>query len=447
MVFLEKSYEGGRELIMSYINDKKIPNERWKHIIPPCILVYIVAFMDRTNISFAIAGGMDKALGMTSTIAGLASGIFFVGYMILQIPGGNYAEKKSAKKFISISLIAWAVLSVASGFVTSTWQLLVLRFLLGVGEGGVWPAVLVIISHWFPNKERGRANGFFMMNFAIASIITGPISGWIISFSSWRWVFVIEGCLALILILIWYPLISDRPENAKWISEEEKDWIINSLKEEQSRIKSSNNTSNNGNSIYSNLELWKLTSSYFCYQVGIYGFFLWLPTLIKQLTNSGISKIGILSAFPYIGTLFGIWIFSVLSDKTMNRKLFTALPMLGLAISLFLSVQFKSNMWVSYTFLILCGFFLQGYNSSFWSMPPLIFSADEAGGARGFINALGNLGGFVGPYFVGWLTVAVNSNVSIYFLTIAIIIGCLINASIKFDKKTNSNALNSSESF
>ncbi|PRR84031.1 putative tartrate transporter [Clostridium luticellarii] len=420
---------------MNYVNEKKISNGRWKHIIPPCILVYIVAFMDRTNISFAIAGGMDKSLGMTSTIAGLASGIFFVGYMILQIPGGNYAEKKSAKKFISISLIAWAILSVASGFVTSTWQLLILRFLLGVGEGGVWPAVLVIISHWFPNEERGRANGLFMMNFAIASIITGPISGWIISFSSWRWVFIIEGCLALLLILVWYPLISDRPENAEWISEEEKNWILDSLKQEQLKIDNNIKQSDGKSSIYVNPELWKLTLSYFCYQVGIYGFFLWLPTLIKQLTNSGIGIIGILSVFPYIGTLLGIWIFSVLSDKTMKRKMFTALPMLGLALSLFLSVQFKSSIWISYAFLILCGFFLQGYNSSFWSMPPLIFTADEAGGARGFINALGNLGGFIGPYFVGWLTVVINSNVSIYFLTIAIIIGCLINWSIKLDEK------------
>ncbi|MCH3963447.1 MAG: MFS transporter [Clostridium sp.] len=420
---------------MDYVNEKKISNGRWKHIIPPCILVYIVAFMDRTNISFAIAGGMDKSLGMTSTIAGLASGIFFVGYMILQIPGGNYAEKKSAKKFIGISLVAWAVLSITSGFVTSVWQLLILRFLLGVGEGGVWPAVLVIISHWFPNEERGRANGFFMMNFAIASIITGPISGWIISFSSWRWVFIIEGCLALLLILVWYPLISDRPQDAKWISEGEKDWILDSLKQEQLKIDSNIKHSNNKNSIYANPELWKLTLSYFCYQVGIYGFFLWLPTLIKQLTNSGIGIIGVLSVFPYIGTLFGIWIFSVLSDKTMKRKMFTAVPMLGLALALFLSVQFKSNIWISYGFLILCGFFLQGYNSSFWSMPPLIFSTSEAGGARGFINALGNLGGFIGPYFVGWLTVAVNSNVSIYFLTIAIIIGCLINSSIKLDEK------------
>lgn len=419
---------------MNYVGKENISNDRWKHIIPPCILVYIVAFMDRTNISFAIAGGMDQALGMTSTIAGLVSGIFFVGYMILQIPGGNYAEKKSAKKFISISLIAWAILSVASGFVTSIWQLLVLRFLLGVGEGGVWPAVLVIISHWFPNEERGRANGLFIMNFAIASIITGPVSGWIISFSSWRWVFIIEGCLAILLILIWYPLISDRPENAKWISEGEKNWITDKLKSEQMEIESNFEDSSSEKSVYKNSELWKLTTSYFCYQVGIYGFFLWLPTLIKQLTNSGIGIIGMLSVFPYIGTLIGIWIFSVLSDKTMNRKMFTALPMVGLAISLVMSVQFKNSIWVSYGFLILCGFFLQGYNSSFWSMPPLIFKSSEAGSARGFINALGNLGGFIGPYFVGWLTVAVNSNVSIYFLAVTIIIGCLINSSIKFNK-------------
>lgn len=422
---------------MDYIDDKDIPKGRWLRIIPPCILVYIVAFMDRTNIGFAIAGGMDKALGMTSTVAGIAAGIFFVGYMILQIPGGNLAEKRSAKKFITISLLAWGVLSILSGFVTSTWQMLVLRFLLGVGEGGVWPAVLVIISHWFPNEERGRANGFFMMNFAIASIITGPISAWIISFSSWRWVFILEGCLAFLLILIWYPLISDRPETASWISKEEKNWIIDKIKQEQHEIDKKIIISNNkSKSIYSDAQLWKLTISYFCYQVGIYGFFLWLPTLIKELTKSGIGMVGILSMFPYIGTLIGIWIFSNLSDKTMNRKLFTALPMLGLALSLILSVQFKTNIWISYSFLILCGFFLQGYNSSFWSMPPVVFKSEVAGSARGFINALGNLGGFIGPYLVGYLTLAANQNFGIYFLAITIGIGCLINASINLGDKS-----------
>ena len=421
---------------------KKIPAARWMHIIPPCVLIYIVAFMDRTNIGFALTGGMNKELGISVAIMGLVSGIFFVGYMVLQIPGGNYAERKSAKKFITVSLVAWGVLSIASGFVTSVWQMLVLRFLLGVAEGGVWPAVLVIISHWFPNEERGRANGFFVMNIAIASIITGPLSGWIISFSSWRYVFILEGCVAFVLIFVWYPLMSDRPEDAKWLSPEERNWIMTKLKAEQKEITIENESVKS--KIYSNPELWKLTISYFCYQVGIYGFILWLPNILKELTKTSISIVGLLSIFPYVGMLFGIWFFSMLSDKTMNRKLFTILPILLFAISLLLSIQFKTHIWVSYVFLIFCGLFQQGYSSSFWSMPPVIFEANEAGGARGFINALGNLGGFVGPLLVGFLTAYVSSNAGLYFLVIMLVIGCVVNATVKFNNATLASNADSS---
>lgn len=158
-----------------------IPAKRWGRIIPPAILVYIFGFMDRTNIGFAMAGGMSDALQMTATLSGLAAGIFFIGYMVLQVPGGHIAETGNAKKFIAVSILAWSAICTSLGFVQTSTQLLVLRFLVGVAEGGVWPAILVIISHWFPSSERGRANSYFIMNVAIASIITGPISGWLVT--------------------------------------------------------------------------------------------------------------------------------------------------------------------------------------------------------------------------------------------------------------------------
>ncbi|MCL6599704.1 MAG: MFS transporter [Alicyclobacillus macrosporangiidus] len=211
---------------------QKIPSGRWIHIIPPTILVYIVAFMDRTNIGFAIAGGMDKALGLTATFAGLAGGIFFIGYMVLQVPGGMIAERGSAKKFIAWTIVGWGAIATLTGFVHSAGQLLVMRFLLGVAEGGVWPAILVIIAHWFPNEERGRANAFFIMNIAIANIITGPLSGWILTIWNWRGVFIVEGLLSLALIAIWLPMMSDRPRDAKWISQAELQYIEGKLREE-----------------------------------------------------------------------------------------------------------------------------------------------------------------------------------------------------------------------
>ncbi|MBE6183327.1 MFS transporter [Bacillus ginsengihumi] len=403
----------------------KVPNGRWIHIIPTTILVYIVAYMDRTNIAFAIAGGMDKDLGMTSTIAGLAAGIFFIGYMVLQVPGGMIAEKGSAKRFIAWSILAWGGLAVISGFVQSPTQLLMIRFLLGVAEGGIWPAILVIISNWFPNEERGRANAFFIMNIAIASIITGPLSGWILTFSNWRMVFIIEGIISLALIVIWLPFIYDKPEDAKWISKEELDYLLRKRREEQEKIKEiQTNTSFIG--ILKKANTWKLIFIYFFYQTGIYGFSLWLPTIIKELTHTGMGNVGLLSIFPYIGTIVGLYLFAQLSDRSMNRKLYTALPMICFAICLFFSVEFTSHIWISFAFLIGCGVFLQSASSIFWTIPPLLFSPEVAGRTRGLINALGNLGGFLGPYIVGWLTANYSQNIGIYGLICFLIVGFIL---------------------
>lgn len=408
------------------IQNKSIPSSRWKHIIPPAILVYIVAFIDRTNIGFALAGGMDKSLGMTATIAGLVAGIFFIGYLFLQIPGGRIAERGSAKKFVAWTILAWGGLTVLSGFAQNVTQILIIRFFIGVAEGGVWPAILTIISHWFPREERGRANAFFMMNAPIASIITGPLSGWIITAYSWRHVFIIEGLLALLLMFVWLPLISDSPKDAKWISEEEKKYLENKIHKEQEELNANSFGKVPVKKVLSNVDLWKLIAIYFCYQTGIYGFVLWFPTLLKTLTHSGMIAIGMLSTIPYIAAAVGLYFFAKLSDKNMNRKLYTALPMIGFAVCLVLSVQFKSIIWLSFAFLVLCGFFLLSANGVFWTIPSLLFPSDMAATSFGIINIAGGLGGFLGPYMLGFLTFKYSTDVGIYSLVLILMMGFLI---------------------
>lgn len=415
---------------------KVIPNARWWRIIPPTILVYIFSFMDRTNIGLAMAGGMNESLGLSASMSGLAAGIFFIGYLLLQVPGGHIAEHGSAKKYIAWTIFVWGGLSILCGFVQNATQLLVIRFLLGVAEGGVWPATLVIISHWFPNEERGRANAYFIMNIAIASIITGPLSGWIISGYGWRWVFILEGLLSILLIFVWWPLISDRPEEAKWISVEEKDYLVTKLREEQEVLKAQDHADTSYAQIFGDINMWKLIFIYFFYQTGIYGFAMWLPTLLKSLTNTGMTNVGLLSMFPYIAMIGGLYWFAQLSDRSMNRRRYTALPMLGFAICFFASTLFKVDIWISYAFLVGCGIFMQSASGIFWTMPPILFPAEVAGGARGIINALGNLGGFIGPFAVGWLRESFNSfDAGIYFLVAALVAGFLLTLSLP-DKTT-----------
>lgn len=344
-----------------------------------------------------------------------------------------WLKKKSAKTFIAISIAIWGGLSVACGFVQETWQLLVLRFVLGVAEGGVWPAILVMLSHWFPADERARANALFIMSLAIACMITGPISGTVIAMWGWRSVFWFEGALSILLIFVWWPLIADRPSEAKWISKEEREYLESTIAQEEALVSGKFRGPVNYSTLAKNLNLWKLSYIYLAYQVGVYGFVMWLPTILKELTKSGIGQIGLLSALPYLVAIPGMYYFAKWSDKG-HRGMATALPALGMAICLILSVVLKDQVWLAYAFLCIFGYFWEAYNGPFWTYPPMLFPSKIAGGARGAINGIGNLGGFVGPFFVGWLiTQSGNSDWGMYFLGIVLISATLVSFTLPND--------------
>lgn len=407
--------------------EKKIPNGRWLHIIPPTIIIYIIAYMDRMNISFAMAGGMNESLGMTMTLSGIGAGIFFFGYLILQVPGGQISEHGSAKKFILYTIIAWGVISGLTGFVQNAYQLLVMRFLLGVAEGGLYPALLIIISHWFPAKEIGRANSFFLMSLPISAVITNPVSGYIVSNFGWRWLFYVEGIISLALIFIWMPLISDRPEEAKWISKEEKEYLITTLRSEKEALAKKNKQKDSWAAMFKNPYLYLMTAVYLCYTSGQYGYTLWLPTLLKSITKMGLTNIGWLTCIPFIAALLGLYLCGSLSDKTGNRRRYTALPIFLFGIGFFLSTLFPTQIWVAFFFIAVAGMFSKAMQAPFWTMPPLIFASGISGAARGFINAFGNLGGFVGPTLFGYVSTATGSmNYGIYCLSAILMLGTLL---------------------
>ena len=420
----------------------EIPKSRWLRILPPIMIVCIISYMDRVNIGFAMAGGMSTELGMTASVTGLAAGIFFIGYLFLQVPGGQFAAKRSGKKFITCTIFFWAAISILTGLATDAMHLLVLRFLLGVSEGGMLPVVLTMVSNWFPNEERGRANAIVILFVPIAAIITGPLSGYIISISDWRWLFIVEGIISLLVIIPWALMVSDRPQEAKWLSGEEKSFILQKLDEERTAMEGKQVKQASLKDVLPNRTMWKLIALNFCYQSGIYGFGMWLPVLLKNLTHTSMSQIGWLSVFPYVGCAIGMLTISNLSDKTGRRKEFVVLPLLGFAICLLLSVKLQSMIWVSYLFLVGCGFFLQAAAGVFWTIPPRIFSPEVAGGARGIINALGNLGGFVGPYAVGVLVQMYSYDMGIYSLVTLLVIGALITltlpASVEETKESKS---------
>lgn len=380
---------------------------RWVRIIPVTIVVYIVAYMDRVNIGFAMAGGMNEALHLSLLTSGMAAGIFFLGYLVLQLPGGHLAEHGSAKRFIQWSIAAWAGISFLTGFVRNDWELLSMRFLLGVAEGGAYPAILVLIGNWFPQQELGRANGLFLVSLPLSAAISNPISGWVVGNYSWRGLFFFEGLVASVLLFLWAPLICDRPEEAKWLTEEEREYLLGTLGAERlakTNAGTERSTAQSYIKLLNNKQLQLMVAIYLCYSTAAYGYLFWLPTIVRTITRMNLTTVGWLSAAPLLASVAGVYGFGALSDRQGNRRLYCVIAMAAFGICFWSTTWFPARLWLSYALLVVAGLFSKGMMSPFWSMPSLLFPSGVSGGARGMINGLGNMGGFAGPVLVGWLT-------------------------------------------
>ncbi len=395
------------------IDAPEVGRTRWFRLIPIAMIVYVISFMDRTNIGYAFAGiGHDFGVGKAAQ--GAAGGIFFVGYMLLQIPGGWLAEHWSAKKFIAVMIVFWGLTAVLCGAVNNYTELLVARFFLGVAEGGIWPATLVLISHWFPVRERARAYSFWMANLAVSSIITQPLSGWIISVTDWRTLFYIEGALPFVIALpLWLLFIKDTPHQAPWCSVAERDYIETSLKRDHANEPPHVPFS----AIFKTAMVWRLVVVYFLIQVGFYGLNMWLPTLLKSLTDAGFGAVGLIATLPYLCAIGLMWLNGSIADRNARYARHVLIPMILASVSLVLSVLIgHSVLWLSVLFICLAMGGALAYDGPFWAvssraMPPVV-----VGGAMGLINALGNLGGYLGPYLGGYLQQATGGFLGTAFL-------------------------------
>jgi MFS family permease len=404
---------------------------RWARLIPVAIIVYIISFMDRTNIGFAL-DGLHHDLGIDKAQQGLAAGVFFIGYLTLQIPGGHLAEHWSAKKFVGIMILVWGCLAVLLGFVQNFAELLVVRFFLGVAEAGIWPAILVLISHWFPAAERARAYGFWMMNIAISSIITAPLSGWILTFGDWRWLFVIEGVFPFVIAApLWWAMVADHPREASWCSPEERDYIEAALAADH---EAEGHLEHRGIAdVVRNSVVLRLTLVYFLIQIGFYGLNTWLPTVVGDITGSAIWEVGLVTAIPYVVAMFGLWFNAKAADRTGRYSRHVFLAMLVGSVTLVVSVMLGTSTPILAIALISVAMGgALAYDGPFWATASRAVPVALAGAAMGFVNAIGNLGGFVGPYIGGWLQDASGSFKSTsWFLGAALLAAGLVMLTLR----------------
>ena len=376
--------------------------ERWLRIIPTAFIMYTIAYIDRTNISMALPS-MSRTLHMTPTQAGGAAGIFFWGYLLLQIPGGYISEHWSAKRFVSALLVAWGICAVGCAFVHTARQFWIMRFLLGVTEGGVWPAALVLLSHWFPRAEHARANAYWMLCQPASVILSGPLSGWILSHWDWRVLLASEGALPFVWLIFWWRFIDDHPHQARWISTSERDYLESTLLSESVELVPVSSEPFFRTLVRPKVLL--LAFVYFLECSGGYGYLFWLPSALKSVGNRSDQLVGFLFAIPYLLTAVGMIFISRHSDRTRERRLHVVVP-LALAGLFMLAAVLTSGRWAALSFVCIClvGPGIYGILGPFWAIPPESFPPAVTGSAIGLINAIGGLGGYFGPLTIGYIS-------------------------------------------
>jgi len=381
-----------------------------RRILPYIFFLYIIAFLDRVNVGYA-ALEMTRDLGFSSAVYGFGAGIFFFGYFLLEIPGCLIVEHWSARKWIARIMISWGVLAVIMGFIHTPTQFYVVRFLLGAAEAGFFPGIVVYLSHWFTPSDRAKTIALFMAAIPISSIIGAPVSGLLLDvhwlgINGWRWLFILEGAPAIVFGVVTILYLTDRPQKASWLSEDEKDWIVNELENEK-QLKLARHSLSIFEA-FRHREVLLLTAAYFLAVTGGYGFIFWLPTLVKNISGSSNLKVSLLSAVPYCFALAGMLFFGWSSDQTGERRWHTSVPLFLTAIGLILSVT-VTNPMLTISMLCLAGIGVHSYLPSFWSLPTKFLTGSAAAACIGLINSVGNLGGFVGPYAVGYINTATSS--------------------------------------
>ena len=377
-----------------------LAKKRWLRLIPIVFITYSLAYLDRANFGFAAAGGMANDLNITPSTSSLLGSLFFLGYFFFQIPGALYAANNSAKKLIFWSLIFWGLLATATGLVSNIDVLIVIRFMLGVVESAVMPAMLIFLSRWFTKSERSRANTFLILGNPVTMLWMSILSGYLINTVGWRWMFIIEGVPAVIWAFFWWRLVDDTPKKANWLTEAEKLGLENELQKEQESIKPVKNYA----AAFKSPTVILLCLQYAFWSIGVYGFVIWLPSIIKASPDMNIVKTGWLAAGPFLLSIISMIAVSYFSDKTLKRKIYVWPFLLIGAIAFYSSYLVGTqNFWLSYTLLIIAGGAMYAPYGPFFAILTDIFPRNVVGGAIALINSFGALGSFVGAYIVGYL--------------------------------------------
>ena len=376
----------------------------WR-LIPFLCLCLVAAYLDRVNVGFAKLQMMDD-LAFSNTVYGVGAGIFFLGYVLFEVPSNILLHRVGARMWIARIMITWGLIGAAMAFVQTATQFYVLRFLLGVAEAGFIPGAFYFLSCWFPAAWRGRIIALLLSALPLSSILGGPLSGYIMvqfadvgGLRGWQWLFLLETMPSLILGFMVTRILVNSPNEAAWLTETEKKIINDDLARENANKQSHTTAA----SAFKSPLVWQLSAAYFCIASSIYVSIFWMPTLIKQHGETDVMRIGLLTAVPYIAAIFAMYFCNTSSDKHGERRLHTAIPGLIAALGLVLSWMHFDSLVFTMLALTMAAAGASATQAAFWSVPPSFLTGAAAAAGLAVINSVGNIAGFVSTAAVGWI--------------------------------------------
>jgi ACS family tartrate transporter-like MFS transporter len=409
------------------IESRTIAKVSWR-LLPLIALAYCVAYIDRTNVGFA-ALTMNKDLGLTAYIFGWGAGIFFFGYFLFEVPSNLILERVGARMWIARIMITWGIISALTAFATGPVSFLVIRFLLGVAEAGFFPGMILYFTYWYPAEYRGRVISTLYIAQPVANALASIVSGAILEmdgvlgFKGWQWVFILEALPAVVLGVVVWMVMTDRPAVAEWLAPEERQWLDRRLEEERQQIHSQGHLS-----LLQGLcdrRVLALSAIYFFGVTANYGIVFFMPQIVKGMGLSNVMT-GFVAAVPYIIGTIGLIAWGYSSDQHRERRWHLIVASIVAAVGLVIAGWLGSSFWALMGMSI-ATIGIYGSRAAFWPMPSQFLTGTAAAGAIALINSIGNLGGYVGPFVVGWIKDETNSfEAGLYFLAASALLGAVI---------------------
>ena len=402
----------------------------WR-LIPFLVLVYFFCYLDRVNLGFA-ALTMNKDLGLTATVFGWGAGILFFGYFLFEVPSNLALQKYGAKFWIARIMVSWGLISAGMSMVSGPASFLILRFLLGAAEAGFFPGIILYLTYWFPARYRALIVSRFMFAIPVSLMIGAPLSGWILTaaegwlgMAGWKWLFIFEGLPSVILGFVTYYYLTDKPIQAQWLNPAEREWLQAQLDQEAAEVEAVRK--------YSLLEalvnprVLVLAFVYLVMQIGIYGVNMWLPQIMKSFGNMSNLRIGLVAAIPFTAAAIGMLLWGNSSDRNLERKWHLTVALIFGAVGLLGSSYFNNDAVMTIILLSLSSIGLYAAMPVFWTVPPMFLTGTAAAGGIALINSIGNLGGFCGPFAVGWIKDATGNFIyGLIFLGLCVFAGCFV---------------------